>query len=108
MPNQMQENTKKKPISSCLRAFAIAFPEARVARRLGSHEDDDAHRAVKHRVSTPEEETFWPICGRKHGFGGLNPTPKTGQRVPRFGDLCTPTFRQNVAVQAERHDSGRN
>jgi mono/diheme cytochrome c family protein len=27
---------------------------------------------VKHRVSTSEEETLCPVCGRKHGFGDLN------------------------------------
>jgi hypothetical protein len=52
-----------------------------------------------------EKEPLRPICSRKLL---ISLTPKTGQRVPRFGDLWTPTFRQNIAVQAESHDSGRN
>lgn len=52
---------------------------------LGNLTDDDLRAIfaylktvtpVQHRVSTSEEETLCPVCGRKHGFGELNvPVP---------------------------------
>jgi mono/diheme cytochrome c family protein len=54
---------------------------------------------VKHRVSTSEEETLCPICGRKHGFGDLN-APGPVHPVMR----TTQDLEQGVALVGPKED----